>query len=72
MKKSQIPGMHKISKIKYTIKPDLTVSMKAARIERQRVKMLKQQLLSEKKLKEKRQSTVEDIFKDIDANNDIV
>ena len=35
--------------------------MKAARIERQRVKMLKPQLLSEKKCLEKRQSVVEDI-----------
>ena len=70
--KSQIPGMHKISKIKVTIKPDLTVSMKAARIERQRVKKLIPQLLSEKKFKEKRQSTVEEIFKDVDANNDVV
>ena len=46
--------------------------MKAARIERQRVKMLKSQLLSEKKWEEKRQSTVEEIFKDVDANNDVV
>ena len=56
--KSQISGMHKRSKTKDTIKPDLTVSMKAARIERQRVKILKPQLLSEKKLAEKRQSAV--------------
>ena len=41
--------MHKRSKITATIKLDLTVCMKAARIERQRVKMLKPQLLSEKK-----------------------
>ena len=46
--------------------------MKAARIERQRVKMLKPQLLSEKKWAEKRQSAVEEIFKDVDANNDVV
>ena len=46
LERSNIPGMHKRSKIKDTIKPDLTVSLKAARIERQRVKMLKQQLLS--------------------------
>ena len=45
--------------------------MKAAIIERQRVKMLKPQLFSEKKCKEKRQSAVEDIFKDVDANNDV-
>ena len=45
--------MHKISKIKDAIKPDLTVSMKAAKIEKQRVKILKPQLLSEKKFKEK-------------------
>ena len=64
--------MHKRSKIRDTIKPDLTVSMKAARIERQRVKMLKPQLLSEKKFKEKRQSAVEEIFKDVDANDDVV
>ena len=70
--KSQIPSMHKRSKIKDTIKPDLTVSMKATRIEIQRVKMLKPQLHSEKKFKEKRQSTVEEIFKDVDANNDVV
>ena len=44
--------------------------MKAARIERQRVKMLKPQLLSEKKFNKKRQSAVEEIFKDVDANND--
>ena len=70
--KAQISGMHKRSKIKDTIKPDLTVSIKAARIERQRVKMLKPQLLSEKKFKERRQSAVEDIFKDVDANSDVV
>ena len=64
--------MHKRSKIKDTVKPDLAVSMKAARIERQRVKMFKPQLFSEKKCKEKRQSAVEDIFKDVDANNDVV
>ena len=52
--KSQISCMHKRSKTKDTIKPDLTVSMKAARIERQRVKMLKSQLLSEKKWAEKK------------------
>ena len=34
--------------------------------------MLKPQLLSEKKCKEKRHSAVEDIFKDVDANNDVV
>ena len=34
--------------------------------------MLKPQLLSEKKCKEKRQSAVEDIFKDVDANYDVV
>ena len=72
LERSNIPGMHKRSRIKDTINPDLTVSMKAARIERQRVKMLKPQLLSEKKCKDKRQSAVEDIFKDIDANNDVV
>ena len=70
--KSQISGMYIRSKIKDTIKPDLTVSIKAARIERQRVKMLKPQLLSEKKFKERRKSAVEDIFKDVDANNDVV
>ena len=41
--------MHKISKIKDRINLDLTVSMKATRIERQRLKTLKPQLLSEKK-----------------------
>ena len=46
--------------------------MKAARIERQRVKMLKLQLLSEKKWAEKRQSAVEEILKDVDANNDVI
>ena len=51
LERSNIPGMHKRSKVKDTIKPDLTISMKAARIERQRVKMLKPQLLSEKKWK---------------------
>ena len=64
--------MHKRSKIKDTIKPDLTVSIKAARIERQRVKMLKPQLLSEKKCLEKRQSVVGEIFKDVDVKNDVV
>ena len=48
-RKSNTSGMHKRSKIKVTIKPDLTVSMKEARIERQIVKMLKPQLLSENK-----------------------
>ena len=72
LEKSIIPGMHKRSKIKDTVNPDLTVSMKAARIERQRVNMLKPQLLSEKKCKEKRQNVVEDIFKDVDVNNDVV
>ena len=64
--------MHKRSKTKDTIKSDLTVSIKAARIERQRVKMLKPQLLSEKKWEEKRQSAVEEIFKNVNANNDVV
>ena len=41
--------MHKRSIIKDRINLDLTVSMKATRIERQRLKMLKLQLLSEKK-----------------------
>ena len=41
IEKSNINGMHKRTKIKDAIKPDLTVSMKEARIERQRVKMLK-------------------------------
>ena len=36
------------------VKPDLTVSMKAARIERQRVEKLKPQLLFEKKYKKDR------------------
>ena len=72
LERSNIPGMHKRSKIEDTIKPDLTVSMKAARIERQRVKMLKPQLLSEKKWAEKRQSAVEEIFKDVDVNNEVV
>ena len=34
LEKSNIPGMHKISKIKDTIKLELIVSMKAVRIER--------------------------------------
>ena len=34
--------------------------------------MLKPQLFSEKKCIEKRQSAVEDIFKDVDANNEVV
>ena len=34
LERSNILGMHKRSKIKDTIKPDLTVRMKAARIER--------------------------------------
>ena len=46
--------------------------MKATRIESQIVKILKPLLLSEKKSKEKRQSTVEDIIRDVDANNDVV
>ena len=45
--------MHKRSKIKDAIKPDLTLSMKTARIERQRVKMLKPQLHSGKNSKKK-------------------
>ena len=46
--------------------------MKAVRIERQKVKMFQPQLLSEKKCKEKRQSLVEETFKDVDAKNDVV
>ena len=46
--------MHKRSKIKDTIKPHLTIRMKAVRIERQRVEKLKPQLLSEKKYKKDR------------------
>ena len=34
--------------------------------------MLKTQLLSEKKWAEKRQSAVEEIFKDVDVNNEVV
>ena len=45
--------MNKRSKIKDTIKHDLSVSMKAARIERQKAKMLKPQLFSENKRKKK-------------------
>ena len=53
--KSNIPGIQKRSKKNEdTIKPDLIVTMKAARIERQRVKIFKLQLLSEKKCAEKR------------------
>ena len=48
LEKSNIKKMHKRSKIKTTIMLDLTVCVKAARIERQRVKMLKPQLLSER------------------------
>ena len=48
LEKSNTPGMHKSSKIKDTIKPNFRVSMKAARIKSQRVKMLKPQLLCEK------------------------
>ena len=62
--------MQKRSKIKGIIKPDLKVSMKEARIERKRVKMLKPQLLSEKKCLEKRQNVVEEIFEDVDVKND--
>ena len=43
-RKSNIPALHKKSKNKDTIEPNLTIIIKAARIERQRVKMLKQQL----------------------------
>ena len=71
LERSNIPGMHKRYKIKDKIKPDLTVSMKVARIERRRVKMLKPQLLSLKNAK-KRQSAVEDIFIDANDNNDVV
>ena len=45
--------------------------MKAARIQRQRVKLLNPKLLWEKKWF-KKQSAVVDIFKDVDANNDVV
>ena len=72
LERSNIPGMHKRSKIKDAILPDLTVSIKATKIERQRVKMLKPQLLSEKICKEKRQNAVEVLFKDVDANSDVV
>ena len=34
--------------------------------------MLKPQFHSENKFKEKRKSKVEEIFKDVDANNDVV
>ena len=47
LEKSNNPTLYKRSKNKDTLKPDLTVIIKAARIERQRVKMLKQQLLLE-------------------------
>ena len=40
LEKSNIPGIHKRSKNKDTIESDLTVRMKAARIERQRIKCL--------------------------------
>ena len=46
--------MHKISKTKDTIKSDLTVSMKTARIERQRVKMLKPQFTFWKEIQRKK------------------
>ena len=72
LEKSNIPGIQKRFKIEDTIKPDQTVSMKAARIKWQRVKILKPQLLCEKKCKEKRHSSVEDILKDVDANNEVV
>ena len=45
--------------------------MKATRIDWQRVKMLNPQLLSEE-MSRKRQSAVEEILKDVDANNDAV
>ena len=53
LEKSYIHCMHKRSKNKATIKLDLTVIMKEARIKRQRVKILKSQLLSEKMLKKR-------------------
>ena len=40
LERSNIPGMHKRSKIKDTIKPDLTVSIKAARIVDRELKCL--------------------------------
>ena len=52
-KNKNIVSMNKRSKIKDTIKPDLSVSMKAARIERQKAKMLEPQLFSENKRKKK-------------------
>ena len=47
------------------MEPDLTFSIKGAIIERQRVKILKPQFLWEKKFVEKRQSAVDNIFKDV-------
>ena len=64
--------MQKRSKNKDIIKPNLTVSMKADRLEIQRIKMLKSQLLSEKKCLEKRQSEIEDIIKEVDFKSDVV
>ena len=46
--------MHKRSKIKDTIKPDLTVSMKAVRKERQRVKIYKPQFTFWKEMQRKK------------------
>ena len=40
LERSNIPGMHKRSKIKDAIQPNLTVSIKATKIEKQKVKML--------------------------------
>ena len=54
LEKSSVGGMNKRSKIKDTIKPDLKVSLKEAKIERQRVNMLKPQLLSVKEMKRKK------------------
>ena len=64
--------MHKRSKSKNKIKPDLMVNIKAARIKCKRVKMIKSQLSFRKEMLRKRQSTVEDIFKDVDVKNDVV
>ena len=49
LERSNIFGMHKRSKNKDTIILGLSVSMKATRIEKQRIKMLEPQLLSENK-----------------------
>ena len=63
---------NKLNKKQQSIESEIMIDMKAVRKSRQKEKMLKPHLVFIKNQKEKRHSAVEEIFKGVDIDNDVV